>query len=146
MPKKLKWILNLTGGVLLIIGVIGLIIVASPDEKPKRVRKKTKATKPIKKPIKKSRVLSGIFKLPADGTIIRQDIQGRKLYYKKGERVRFERLTSPPGAYACVNRKIPSWKTKKRVYTSGRAIEDGSVSLMSLEGKILQIKVRIIHR
>lgn len=31
MPKKLKWILNITGGVFLIIGVIGLIGLISVD-------------------------------------------------------------------------------------------------------------------
>ena len=95
---------------------------------------------------KEVRPLTGIFKLPADGTIISKDVDGRKLKFKKGEVIRLKQLSSPPGKFWFINRrKISSFTINDPVYDTGRAIGDAIVELKST-GEEMMVQIQIIPR
>jgi len=96
--------------------------------------------------VEKSRRLSGIFKLPADGGMIDRDTKNLELSYRKGERIQLQQLNSPPEPLTFVNHNIPSWTRKRRICTSGPATGNGKVELMASGGKAITVQVRIITR
>jgi len=124
--------------IIIILGII-VLSIRIPD-KPKTTNK-TSTTQPRAK-----RTVSAIFKLPADGTIVSHNAEGRqKAPYKKGQYVRFDQLTTP-GKYVCVNPKSPSWSTKKRSCVSGPTTGDGFVKLMSCSGRDMSIRVTVFNK
>jgi len=124
--------------------------ILSPDElrNVKRLKAKIKEIYPKNNepkekggPIKKvPRVVSAIFKLPANGILVDRDEKGRKFRYKKGHYVYFEQLTSP-GELVCVN-EDSSWSRKKKNFRS-YASASGSVKLMSCSGRDMTIRVTV---
>jgi len=92
-----------------------------------------------------SQMLSGTFKLPADGTIVSDNTKGQKISYKEGQYIRFEQLTTL-GKFVCVNRSTPSWETKERSCVSGPTSGNGIVKLMSCSGRDMSIKVTVFNK
>ena len=93
------------------------------------------------------RHLFGTFKLPADGRIVSQDLNGQELWYQKGELVRFQQLGSPR-KFTVVNKRSThdSWSTNQTVRTSGQTRYSDKIQLMAAEGKEITVQVRIIPR
>ncbi|MBU1177158.1 MAG: hypothetical protein ABIG88_01265 [Patescibacteria group bacterium] len=135
--KKKVWLIMIIGGVL-VIGIIFILINSS--EKPK-ITNKTSTSTAQQKP-RASRTLSATFKLPADGTIVSRDENGREISYKKGQYVRFEQLTAS-GKFVYVNPDSPSWETNKRSCISGPASSDGTIKLMSCSGREMSLRVTV---
>ena len=99
-----------------------------------------------KQTIKQSpRQLVGIFKLPANGTIVDKDENGQELWYRKGEYVRFQQLGSP-GKFTVVNKRPAHqcWTSSRRVAPSGRAEYSDKIRLMAARGKEIIVQARII--
>jgi len=91
------------------------------------------------------RRLSGIFKLPADGKVVSYDMNGRELWYRKGEYVRFQQLSSPE-KFTIINQKIlhPTWSTNRKNVTSGRTQYSDKIQLRAAVKKEVTVQVRII--
>lgn len=122
---------------------------AVPDDKKINWQKLWPFTKSAQAQ-KPPRRLSGIFKLPADGRIVSQDINGQELRYRKGEYVHFKQLGSP-GKFTIINRKNqksphPTWTTERKGVTSSRTKYNDKIQLMAAEGKKITVQVRIIPR
>ncbi|OGZ36268.1 MAG: hypothetical protein A3A94_00905 [Candidatus Portnoybacteria bacterium RIFCSPLOWO2_01_FULL_43_11] len=83
---------------------------------------------------KDTRPLSGIYKLPADGTIVSTTIDGRELNLKKGDRFQLTQM-GQADRYAFVNHNIPSYEINKRSITM-RTVSDGKIELMSTSKKL----------
>ncbi len=101
-----------------------------------------------KQTIKQSpRQLVGIFKLPANGTIVNKDVNGQELWYKKGEYVRFQQLGSL-GKFRVVNKRPihPNWTTSRRVASSGRTKYSDKVRLMAADGEETIVQAWIISK
>lgn len=96
---------------------------------------------------KSSRHLSGIFKLPADGSLITKDTSGRELRYQKGEHVRFEQIGSP-GKFTVVNQRPlhGTWSTNRVEYTSARTQYSDKIQLRSSAERELLIQTTILSR
>lgn len=131
---SIKWILwpAILGMIIAISGIIGQSYDYENNEREINTRPQ--------------RHLSGIFKLPADGTIVDRDINGKELWYNKDERVHFRQLIKPPVKFTVVNRKTahPTWTTDRKSVTSGRNEYSDKVMLKAAEGKTVQVKVKIV--
>jgi hypothetical protein len=93
-----------------------------------------------KKPVRR---LSGIFKLPKDGTKVTKDINGHEYSYLKGEKGYFWQL-GPTGQFTVLNKKISSLVIDQPTYTTGPAISDGKVELMATGGKDVIVELKIL--
>ncbi len=132
----------------------GLPIYISLEQKKREIKEllPKKEPKPKKKPDKdirltKSRILSGIFRLPANGKTVSRDTEGRELYYKAGDGISFQQLGSV-GKFIIVNRNRHS-KTITRPRFSGRAVSDKKIELMVPKqkgGKEILVQVQIKPR
>jgi len=89
------------------------------------------------------RRLSGIFKLPKDGTRVNKDVNGLELPHFEGEVGHFRQL-GPIGEFVAINREIASLRITQPVYTTGPATSDGKVDLMATGGKDIIVEVTII--
>ncbi len=131
-------------GSVVIITIIFLITVAylrfssiSIDKPKPEITNKTSTEK------KSNRVISGIFKLTADGTIISRDTNGKELHFKAGGWIRLEQL-GQTGKYIWINHKIPSWSTTEKSCKTGPHTGNGIVELMSCSGQDILIKATIL--
>ena len=130
---SIKWIIGL--GIASII--IGLLVLSSQENDKQTINQKSESSS--------SRHLSGIFKLPADGTVVDKDVNGQELWYRKGEYVRFQQLGSPE-KFTVVNERPThqSWTTSRRVVSSGQSKYSDKIQLMAADGKNITVQVRII--
>jgi len=121
----------------IVITIIGLLFLSSQENDKQTINQKSERSSP--------RHLSGIFKLPANGTIVNKDENGQELWYRKGEHVRFQQLGSS-GKFTVVNKKSAhqSWTTSRRVVPSGRTKYSDKIRLMSAGGKEIIVQARII--
>ena len=94
--------------------------------------------------VEKPRRVSGIFKLPADETIVDKDITGQEIWYKEGEFVNFQQL-GQAAKFTVINRREthPTWTTKQERVTSGRTKYSDKVRLKSKGGELM-VRVTII--
>jgi hypothetical protein len=95
-----------------------------------------------KKENQPTRPVSGIYKLPADGTIVSKTIAGRELNLKTDDRFQLTQL-GQADRYTFVNHNIPSHEISERVITM-RTISDGKIELMS-NGKNLTVQAQIFR-
>lgn len=107
---------------------------------PTPVRSQTKAVIVTKQ----KRHLSGIFKLPADGSIVEKDIEGKILKYVEGQRIYLKQL-GVSGKYLFINNDdvVKDIIINTPTYNTARAVGDGIIRLKPLDGKERMVKVII---
>lgn len=136
---KKTW-MSVTIGVIIVI-TVGILILTNVNLKSKE----KSSTSTTQQQPRNNRVVSAIFTLPADGSIISHDEKGQKASYKEGQYVRFDQLTAT-GKYLCANNDGPSWSTQRRSCVSGPASADGFVMLASSSGRKMRIKVKVFNK
>ncbi|KKL52089.1 hypothetical protein LCGC14_2288990 [marine sediment metagenome] len=132
--SKLQIFGIVAGSICLIVGLISIIPESKPKSKPVKIIRKRAS----------DRHLSGIYRLPADGSIVERDVEKKIIKYRKRERLYLKQLGST-GKYLFINDDdiIDDIVINNPTYNTARAIGEGIVRLKSLDGKEHMVKVLV---